>query len=88
MSAYSEAKALQESLPETGALSWEIGKVYNALLEAAKTKAPESISLAVLEPVSESHAGTHIANQNGDSMRAMLAVIVAALKPATSYSVA
>ena len=36
MSAYSEAIALQDALPRTGRVPWEIGKVYNALLAAAK----------------------------------------------------
>ena len=42
VSAYSEAIALQDALPRTGSVPWEIGKVYNALLAAAKLEKPDT----------------------------------------------
>jgi hypothetical protein len=80
MSAYSEAVALQEALPRTGSVPWEIGKVYNALLAAAKQERPESISLAALDPLERNSVG-FAGNVTAESLRTMLAVVAAALKP-------
>jgi len=88
MSAYSEAKALQDSLPETGLLSWEVGKVYNALLAAAKVQQPDSIGLAAMEALEIGHTSTGpiIAGQTAASLRVMVAVVTAALKPLPSFA--
>jgi hypothetical protein len=81
MSAYTEATALRESLPDkASAVSWEIGKVYNALLDAAQKQEPDSVSLAVLSPLRGNPNG-YVVDVHADNMRAMLAVVAAALKP-------
>jgi hypothetical protein len=81
MSAYSEALALQESLPKTGRVSVVIGRVINALLGEAKEREPESISLASLEPLKMGE--TLVLGVDAENARAMVAVIAAALKPKT-----
>jgi hypothetical protein len=80
MSAYSEALALQDALPRTGPIPWEIGKVYNALLEAAKQEKPDSISLGALDPLQRNAVG-FAGNVTAESLRTMVAVVAAALKP-------
>src|ERR1019366_6640088 len=57
MAADSEAIALQDALPRAGGVPWEIGKVYNALLAAAKHEKPDSISLAALDPLERNAIG-------------------------------
>jgi hypothetical protein len=81
MSAYAEAIALQNGLPRTGSVSWELGKVYNALLAAAKAEQPGSIGLGALEPVRSTRMTGQIENVSAESLRAMVAVVAAALKP-------
>ncbi len=83
MSAYSEAIALLDALPRTGRVPWEIGKVYNALLAAAKQEKPDSISLGALDPLERNTLG-FAGNITAESLRAMVAVVAAALKPPTS----
>jgi hypothetical protein len=83
MSAYSEAIALQDALPRTGSVPWEIGKVYNALLAAAKQEKPDSISLAALDPLERNTVG-FAGNVTAESLRTMVAVVAAALKPPPS----
>jgi hypothetical protein len=80
MSAYSEALALEGALPRTGSIPWEIGKVYNALLEAAKQERPDSISLRALDPLQRNAVG-YAGNVTAESLRTMVAVVAAALKP-------
>jgi hypothetical protein len=80
MSAYSEALALENALPRTGSIPWEIGKVYNALLEAAKQERPDSISLRALDPLQRNAVG-YAGNITAESLRTMVAVVAAALKP-------
>jgi hypothetical protein len=80
VSAYSEALALQDALPRTGPIPWEIGKVYNALLEAAKREKPDSISLGALDPLQRNAVG-FAGNVTAESLRTMVAVVAAALKP-------
>jgi hypothetical protein len=86
VSAYSEAIALQDGLPRTGSVSWELGKVYNALLAAAKKEQPDSISLGALEPVTSGRMTGQIENISAESLRAMVAVVAAALKPPPSIA--
>ena len=86
VSAYSEAIALQDSLPRTGSVSWELGKVYNVLLAAAKKEQPDSISLGALEPVKSGRMTGQIENMSAESLRAMVAVVAAALKPSPSIA--
>ena len=81
MSAYSEALALQETLPKSGAIAWQIGKMYNALLAAAKEAEPDSISIGALDPLTAGPNDQYIAGVGADSLRAMIAVVAAALKP-------
>jgi hypothetical protein len=80
VSTYSEALALQESLPKTGAVPWELAKVYNALLAAAKKHNPGSVALGALEPL-EQNAFGRVPNVTADSLRTMVAVVAAALEP-------
>ena len=80
VSAYTEALALQHSLPMTGPVPWEIGRIYNALLVAAKREAPDSISLAVLEPLTRNTMGS-VSGVTAESLRTILAVVAAALEP-------
>lgn len=81
MSAYTEALALQQSLPRTGPVPWEIGRIYNALLVAAKREAPDSISLSVLEPLTRNTMGSVSGGVTAESLRTILAVVAAALEP-------
>jgi hypothetical protein len=83
VSAYSEAIALQDALPRTGSVPWEIGKVYNALLAAAKQEKPDSISLGALDPLERNAVG-FAGNVTAESLRTMVAVVSAALKPPPS----
>ena len=83
VSAYSEAIALQDALPRTGSVPWEIGKVYNALLAAAKQEKPDSISLGALDPLERNAVG-FAGNVTAESLRTMVAVVSAALKPPAS----
>ena len=84
MSAYSEAIALQDALPRTGRVPWDIGKGYNALLAAAKLEKPDSISLGALDPLERNAVG-FAGNVTAESLRAMVAVVAAALKPPPSF---
>ena len=77
MSAYSEALALQDALPRTGSIPWEIGKVYNALLDAAKQERPDSVSLRALDPLQRNAVG-FAGNVTAESLRTMVAVVAAA----------
>lgn len=79
MSAYTEALALQKSMPKTGAVPWEIAKVYNALLAVAKDENPGSISLGVLEPLKQNSIGKG-SNVSAESLGTMVAIVAAALK--------
>ena len=84
MSAYSEAIALEKSLPKSGQVAWQVGKMYNALLAAAKAAEPESVSLAALDALEEGYGPRYdgqIAEMNAESLRVLVAVIAAALKP-------
>lgn len=85
VSAYTEATALEDALPRTGSVPWEIAKVYNALLAAAKQEMPDSISLSALDPLERNAVGFAV-NVTAESLRVMVAVVAAALKPPSSRS--
>ncbi len=80
MTTYIEAVALEESLPKSGSVAWPVGKVINALLDEAKRESPNSISLAAIDPLRPGPHETYIAGVNAESLRAMVAVIRAALE--------
>jgi len=84
MSAYSEAIALEDALPRTGSVPWEIGKVYNALLAAAKREQPDSISLGALDPLGTQHRRLCPQRHRGESADGWSPSSAAALKPPSS----
>ena len=79
MSSYSEAVALHDSLPPTGAVAGQLVPAVNALLAAAKEQNPDSISVAAFRPIAENTFG--YADIDSAGLRTMMAVVAAALKP-------
>ena len=82
---FAQAKALADDLKTAkGTISWQIGKVINALLESAKQEHPDNIALAQLDPLN-GQAG-HIVGMSADDVRAIVGQIVAATRPAPTVA--
>lgn len=82
MSTYSQAKSLFDDLVGAhGAVSWQIGKVGNVLLEQAKQEQSDNAALAALDPFEPAANRYYIANVQADGVRAIVGQIVAATEP-------
>jgi len=81
-STYNQAKSLFDDLEKAeGQVSWQIGKVGNALLEQAKQENPDNVALAQLDPFEESSHGGYIVHMTATDVRAIIRQIVTATKP-------
>ncbi len=86
MSTYIQAQALFDDLKSAKgtSVSWQIGKVVNALLEKAKEEEPDNVALSVLDPFRPRTGTNYIDCATFDDVRAIVGQIAAATKPGIS----
>jgi hypothetical protein len=85
MSTYAQAKSLLDDLKTAqGSVSWQVGKIGNALLDQAKREKPDNAVLAVIDPFKPDQGDMNIADMEASDVRAVLGQIVAAIKPSLS----
>jgi hypothetical protein len=75
-----QAATLLEDLKSSKgtSVSWQIGKVANALLEKAKEEEPDNVSLAVLDPFKQRSGTEYVHCASYDDVRAIIGQIAAA----------
>jgi hypothetical protein len=61
-----------------GSVSWQVGKIANALLEKAKEEQPDNVELGVIEPFEPGPNNVNIAGMQADSVRAIVGQIAVA----------
>ncbi len=82
MTTHRQAKALLDQLKTAnGAVSWQLGKVVNVLLEQAKSEQPGNAALACIGPLKPGSNEAYIANIGASDLRAIVGQIVAATQP-------
>jgi hypothetical protein len=82
LSTHSQTQSLLDDLK--GAkdnVSWQIGKVINALLEKGKEEHPDNVALAVLDPLTPGPSDKYISGMDAADVRAIVGQIAAATKP-------
>ncbi len=62
----------------SGAVSWRVGKVFNALLEKAKEEHPDDVALAAIDPLTAGSGNEYIASMSVNDVRAIIGQAVAA----------
>jgi hypothetical protein len=74
-----QAKSLNEDLKGAkGPVSWQVGKMVNALREKAKEEQPDNVALAVLDPLTPGPNDVYISGMQAGDVRAIIGQIVAA----------
>jgi hypothetical protein len=85
---YIQAESLLEDLkgarPPQGRVSWQVGKIANALLAKAQAEEPDNVVLATIEPFKPGVGGTYIEGMFIDDVRAIVGQIIAATRTAPS----
>lgn len=61
-----------------GNVSWQVGKMVNALREKALEEEPDNVTLSVLDPLTPGPSDHYIKNMDADDVRAIVGQIVAA----------
>lgn len=86
MSIYTQSQALFDDLKSAkgSGVSWQIGKVVNALLEKAKEDEPDNVALAVLDPLEQRTGTQYVDCATYEDVRAIVGQITAATKPGIS----
>ena len=86
MSTYTQAQALFDDLKNAKgtSVSWQIGKVANALLQKAQEEEPDNVAFAALEPFKQRRNTNYIDSATFDDLRAIVGQIAAATKPGIS----
>lgn len=72
------ASLLDDLKGAKGPVSWQVGKMVNALREKAIEEEPDNVTLAVLDPLVPGPSDTYIKDLGADDVRAILGQIVAA----------
>jgi hypothetical protein len=62
----------------TGPVSWQVGKIGNALLTKAQEEEPDNVALAAIDLFQETSGGGYIASMKGPDVRAVIGQIAAA----------
>jgi hypothetical protein len=85
---YIQAASLLDDLKQAkgNGVSWQVGRVINALLEKAKEEQPDNVALTVMDPLRPGAQDKYIADMNADDVRAILGQIVAATRSAPSIA--
>lgn len=74
-----QAKSLLDDLKGVeGNVSWQVGKMVNALREKAVEEQSDNVTLAVLDPLTPGPNNMHISGAGAADVRAILGQIVAA----------
>lgn len=79
-------KDLQGAKPPHGGVSWQVGKIANALLAKAKEEEPDKAVLAAIEPFKPGIGETYVEGMFIDDVRAIVGQIVAATRTAPSFA--
>jgi hypothetical protein len=72
------ASLLDDLKGANGKVSWQVGKMVNALREKAIEEEPGNVTLAVLDPLTPGPNDIHIRDAQADDVRAIVGQIVAA----------
>ncbi len=85
---YIQAESLLEDLKGAkqphGRVSWQVGKIANALLAKAQEEESDNVVLAAIEPFKPGIGETYIEGMFIDDVRAIVGQIVAATRTAPS----
>jgi hypothetical protein len=74
-----QASQLLESLKGAkGKVSWQVGKMVNALLAKAQEENPDNVTLSVLDPLEPGPNEMFVKGVEADDVRAIVGQIVAA----------
>ncbi len=78
-STHIQAESLLKDLKGAkGSVSWQVGKMVNALREKAIEEEPENVTLAVLDPLAPGPDNAYVRHMQADDVRAIVGQIVAA----------
>jgi hypothetical protein len=86
-STHIQAAALLDDLKSAkGGVSWQVGKIFNALLEKAKEEEPDNVALAAIDPMEAGSQEKYIADLTADDIRAVIGQVVTATRGAPSIA--
>lgn len=82
MDLYSQLRDFKADLDNLahGNASWPLASAFNALLEQAKTAAPDNAIVAQMQPVQQAATGQHSTTDTG-TLKVLAGQLVSALRP-------
>jgi hypothetical protein len=69
-----------------GHVSWQVGRIANALLEKAKQEQPDNVAIGVIEPFQPDSSSINILGMQADSVRAIVGQMATATYTGPSFA--